>query len=91
MDIPAGVAGGRGKCTASALEADIPALLRERASEPHGGQLGFARNILTLTNRGVDTPPSLSGLGHCDLSVVSFGRVCEKSVKGPTCSVSFRE
>ena len=40
-DIPVGIAGNDGGFTAFALDADIPALLREGAREELGGQLGF--------------------------------------------------
>ena len=54
-DIRAGAAGDRGIFTAFALDADIPALLREEASEALKGQLGFARNMSTFGEQGVDT------------------------------------
>ena len=44
-DIPAGTAGGHGKFTAFALEADISALLHEGALEALGGQADFSLNI----------------------------------------------
>ena len=53
-NILAAIAGGRGKLTASLLEAAIQALLRRGALGALGGQLAFARTISTLGKQGVD-------------------------------------
>ena len=55
-DIPVGIARSRRMLTASLLEADIPALLREGAAEELGGQLGFLRGSLNLRRQGALYP-----------------------------------
>ena len=54
--LPAEVAGGGGKFPALALEATLPALLREGALEALGGHFDSARNVSTLRKRGFDIP-----------------------------------
>ena len=55
-DIPAGIAGNKGKFAAFALDADIPALLREGAAEESGSQLDVSRDPLVLLKQGVTIP-----------------------------------
>ena len=50
-DVTFGTAGRRGTHTAFALEADIPALLREGALGALGGQSGCACDVLTFWNQ----------------------------------------
>ena len=88
-DIPAGGVGGRGKFTALALDADLPALLRKRASGSLGRRLELGRDILTLSYQWVDSPFGLSGTGHRVLSAAHFGEAQEKSLMGPTHLASF--
>ena len=58
------IAGGRGKFTASLLEAAIQALLRRGALGALGGQLAFAHTISTLSKQGVDIPLKSDGMDH---------------------------
>ena len=60
-DIPVGIRGGQWKSAALLLDADIPGLLREGASEAPGEQSDCARNVLTLNKMGVAVPPNVSG------------------------------
>ena len=83
-DSPAGIVGGRGKFAAFFLGADIPALLRTGALEALGGQLGCARNVLTLGEMGVDVPLKVNGMGRFVLSPGLFGMGRKKSARGPT-------
>ena len=71
-DIAAGCAGAKGAFTAFALDADIPALLCEKALEAPAGQLDFARSTLTLGSRGFGITPKVNAVGHHILSVVDF-------------------
>ena len=71
-DIPVGVAGIRGRLTAFAPEADIPALLRSRAMEALGGQLDFLRGSLNLRRQGEQIPLRVNRVGHHILSAVDL-------------------
>ena len=71
--ITVGNAGCKEAFAALLLDAGIPALLRTGASEALSGQLDFARDVLTLRNRGVGTPLEVNEMGRCLLSVVAFG------------------
>ena len=62
-DTPVGISGCRRKFTAFALEAEIPALSREGATEALGGQLDFSRDVLTLRKQGADIPPKVNQTG----------------------------
>ena len=55
-DSPAAVAGNRGKLSASALDAGIPALFRKGAMGAPGRQLEFLRGSLVLRRQGVKIP-----------------------------------
>ena len=67
-----GIAGIRGIFTAFALEAEIPALLREGAMEALGGQLDFLRGSFNLPRQGVQKRLGVDRVGHYILSVVDF-------------------
>lgn len=67
-DIPAGVAGHRGKFAALVLEAATTSLLCEGALEVPGGPLDSPRDISISRKRGVDTPLELKNLGRRVLS-----------------------
>ena len=87
-DIRVGQAGNRGKPTAFALGAEIPALLREGALEALARQWDVSRDISMLRNQGLDIPLELTNLGRDVLSVASSGWESSKLVRGPTCSAS---
>ena len=87
-DVPAGIAGGRGRFAALFLEAGIPALLRKGAVEAVGGRLAFASNALMLAEMGVAAPLKVSGAGRYVLRAASRGKERGKSVRGPNHSVS---
>ena len=51
-DIQLGIAGNADKFSAIVLDADIPALLRKRATEALCGELAFPRDALELQKQG---------------------------------------
>ena len=55
-EIPAWVAGNKGKFTASVLGGGVPALLRQGAMEALGGRLDFLRGSLLVRRQGVRAP-----------------------------------
>ena len=87
-DIPVEIAGNKGKITALALEVDLPALLREGASEALGRQLDSSRNISTLRKQGVDIRPRANRMGRYFLSAVTCGRERSGGKRGPAFSAS---
>ena len=89
-DFSVAAAGNRGKCTAFALDADSPALLRKGAVEARGGQLDFLRGPLILRQRGAQIPPRVNRVGRCILSVADFRKNPSRSLSGcPEASASF--
>ena len=54
VDVPVGIAGGRGRFRAFFPKADIPAPLHKAALEALGGQLAVARSVLILNRMGTD-------------------------------------
>ena len=68
-DIPAGIVGNRGKLTAFALEADIPASWRKGALEAIGGRLDIPRDISALRKKGADIAMGVNRLGYYILSL----------------------
>ena len=83
-DIPVGVAGSKGNFPAFALEADIPALLREGAVEALGRPPDFSRDVSTLIKR-------VNRMGHYILFVVDFGKDPSRCGRGPAVSASYFE
>ena len=71
-DISDGIAGNRGKFTASVLEAYAPAMLREGALEALGGPASFFRDISTSRKQGAGILLEFSSLGRDLLSAGSF-------------------
>ena len=71
-DIPVGVAGRKVEFTAFALEADIPELIRKRATEPLGGQPDFSRDASTLREQGLGIPLKVNRMGRYVSGVVAF-------------------
>ena len=90
-DTQVGVAGSRGACTAFALEADIPALLREGAPGALGGQLNFERDILTIRNQGAAIPLTVNETGHYVLSAAAFATGPSCVDRGPNWAASYLE
>ena len=71
-DVPVGIAGNRGMFTAFALEAEIPALLREGVMEALGGKSNFLRGSLNLPRQGAQKRLGVNRVGRYILSVVDF-------------------
>ena len=88
-DIPAGIAGNTGNFTASAPDAEIPALLRKGALVALGGQLDFPRDGLALRKQGVQIPRRMNTTGHYILCVFDFGKDASGKVRGPVASASY--
>ena len=72
-DFPVGIATNRGKFTAFASEAGMPALMRKGALEAPGGHLEFPRSISTLRMQGVDILLRVNRMGRFFLSAVAIG------------------
>ena len=87
-DIPAGVTWRKGKCTAFALDADIPALMRDGVMESLGGQSEFSRDSLVLVKQGVAIALRVNRVGRYILCVVDFGEDASRQVRGPAVSAS---
>ena len=90
-DIPAGLAGKRGKFTALAPNSDIPALLRDGAAEAPGGQLDSQRDLSVLREQGGANPLRVNMTGHYSLGVVDFGESASRKARGPVVSASYFE
>ena len=56
VDIPVGLACGRGRFAAFSMEAETPAPLHNGSLEAPEGQSHFPRNLLTLGELGADVP-----------------------------------
>ena len=63
-DIPACIARSKGKFSAFAADAEIPALLREGPLETPGGELDLSRDMSTLRKQRVGSPPRVNRIGQ---------------------------
>ena len=90
-EIKVGNAGHIRALIAFALEADIPALLRNGAPEALDGPLDFIRHVLTIRNHEVDTPLKVNGAGHHVPTVVAFGEGPSRVDRGPLLAASYSE
>ena len=88
-DILVGIAGNKGKITAFALGADIPALLGRGAMGALRGQLDFPRDALALRRRGAAIPLRVNRMGRFTLSAVDFGKGESRKVRSPVVSASY--
>ena len=90
-DIPAGIAGSTGEFTASALDADMPALSRTCAIVAQGRHLDFPRFVLDGRRQGVTIPLRVNRMGRYFVISVDFGQDASRKVRGPVVSVSYFE
>ena len=86
-----GIAGFKKTLTAFALEADIPALLREGASGALGGQLGSEYDVLTFRNQVAGIPLEVNEGGKCVLSVAALVKGPPRFVRRPELMAAYCE
>ena len=84
-----GVAGNAGAFTASTLDADLPALLCEGATEAPGGQLDYARDLSVSRKQGASLLRRVNRMGRYFLSVVDSGKDPSRSACDPVVSALF--